>query len=131
VREQLAARALSKDLKAAFERAQVSTKDGLSAIRESLESLDKTLVEAANNAESKMLHQLESLRTRAARAELLQSEILDRKAAYLGNMLYPNKVLQEREIAGVYFLARYGQELLRGVYEAIHPDCVDHQVISL
>jgi bacillithiol biosynthesis cysteine-adding enzyme BshC len=131
LREQLAARSLSKDLQAAFERAQASTKDTLSAIRKGLENLDKTLVEAANNAEAKMLHQLESLQARAARAELLQSEILDRKAAYLSNMLYPNKVLQEREIAGVYFLARYGQELLRSVYETIHPDCVDHQVISL
>jgi bacillithiol synthase len=131
LREQLAARALSKDLQAAFERAQAATKDALTAIRGGLESLDKTLVEAANNTESKMLHQLESLRARAARAELLQSQILDRKAAYLSNSLYPNKVLQEREIAGVYFLARYGYELLRGVYETIHPDCVDHQLISL
>ena len=131
VREQLAARALPKDLQAAFERAQASTRDALAAIRGGLEKLDKTLVEAANNAESKMLHQLESLQGRAARAELLQSEVLDRKAAFLGNALYPNKVLQEREIAGVYFLARYGFELLRGVYECIQPDCVDHQVISL
>ncbi len=131
VREQLAAHALSTDLQSAFERAQAATKDALMAIRGSLEKLDKTLVDAANNAEGKMLHQLESLRARAARAELLQSEILDRKAAFLSNALYPNKVLQEREIAGVYFLARYGADLLRGVYEAIHPDCVDHQLISL
>jgi bacillithiol biosynthesis cysteine-adding enzyme BshC len=131
VREQLAARALSKDLRLAFERAQASTSETLAAIREGLEGLDKTLVEAANNAESKMLHQLESLQARAARAELLQSEILDRKAAWLSNMLYPNKVLQEREIGGIYFLARHGFDLLRGVYEAIHPDCVDHQLIWL
>ena len=131
VREQLAARALSKDLRLAFERAQASTSETLAAIREGLEGLDKTLVEAANNAESKMLHQLESLQARAARAELLQSEILDRKAAWLSNMLYPNKVLQERGIGGIYFLARHGFDLLRGVYEAIHPDCVDHQLIWL
>jgi bacillithiol biosynthesis cysteine-adding enzyme BshC len=131
LREQLAARALSKDLQSAFERAQSSTRESLAAIRGALESLDKTLLDAANNAESKMLHQLESLQARAARAELLQSEILDRKAAYLSNALYPNKVLQEREIAGAYFLARQGADLLRGVYDAIHPDCVDHQLISL
>jgi bacillithiol biosynthesis cysteine-adding enzyme BshC len=131
IREQLAARSLSKDLQAAFERGQASTKETVSEIRVALEKLDKTLVEAANNAEAKMLHQLESLQGRAARAELLQSEILDRKAAYLSNALYPNKVLQEREIAGAYFLARQGADLLRGLYDAIHPDCVDHQLISL
>jgi hypothetical protein len=31
----------------------------------------------------------------------------------------------------VYFVARYGREFLRDVYETIHPDCVDHQVISM
>jgi bacillithiol biosynthesis cysteine-adding enzyme BshC len=131
VREKLAAHALSKDLQSAFERAQASTRQSLADIRRSLERLDKTLVDAANNAESKMLHQLESLQGRAARAELLHSEILDRKAAFLSNALYPNKVLQEREIAGIYFLARYGAELVRNLYDSIHPDCVDHQLISL
>ncbi|MGO9650544.1 MAG: bacillithiol biosynthesis cysteine-adding enzyme BshC [Terriglobales bacterium] len=131
VREKLAAQALSKDLQSAFERAQASTQQSLAAIRQSLERLDKTLVDAANNAESKMLHQLESLHARAARAELRHSEILDRHAALLSNALYPNKVLQEREIAGVYFLARYGSDLLRNLYDSIHPDCVDHQLISL
>ena len=28
-------------------------------------------------------------------------------------------------------LARYGSELLRNLYESIHTDCLDHQVISL
>ena len=55
-----------------------------------------------------MQHQLEQLRSRAARAELRQSEILGRHAELLGNALYPNKVLQEREIGGVYFVARHG-----------------------
>jgi bacillithiol biosynthesis cysteine-adding enzyme BshC len=131
LREQLAARALSNDLQSAFGRAEASTKDVLRAIRGGLESLDKTLVDAANNAEAKMLHQLESLRARAARAELLQSEILDRKAMFLSNALYPNKILQEREIAGVHFVARYGSDLLRNLYESIRPDCVDHQLIWL
>jgi bacillithiol synthase len=131
VREKLAAHAMSKDLQSAFERAQASTRESLAAIRQFIERLDKTLMDAANNAEAKMLHQVESLQARAARAELLHSEILDRKAAFLSNMLYPNKVLQEREIAGVYFLSRYGLDLLHNLYDSIHPDCVDHQLISL
>ena len=73
-------------------------KKSLAAIQQSLERLDKTLVEAAANAGSKMQHQLEQLRSRAARAELRQSEILGRHAELLSNALYPNKVLQEREI---------------------------------
>ena len=100
-------------------------------IRESLVRLDKTLVEAAENAESKIRHQLESLQAKAARAELRQSEVLDRHAKALTNGLYPNKDLQEREIAGIHFLARHGRDFLKDIYQNIHPDCFDHQILTL
>jgi bacillithiol biosynthesis cysteine-adding enzyme BshC len=131
LREQLAARALPNALQASFDRATSSLQSSMAAIRESLTTLDKTLLDAAENAESKMLHQLESLRARAARAELQKTEVLSRKAAMLSNALYPNKALQEREIAGIYFLSRNGTQLLRDLYDSIRPDCLDHQVISL
>lgn len=131
VREHLAAQALSKELQAAFDSAGSSLGKSFATIRESLTRLDKTLVDAAENAESKIRHQLESLQAKAARAELRQSEVLDRHAKALTNGLYPNKVLQEREIAGIHFLARYGKDLLKDVYQNIHPDCFDHQILTL
>ena len=131
LRETLAKHALPSDLQSAFDQAESSLKQSLGSIQQSLERLDKTLVEAAANAGSKMQHQLEQLRSRAARAELRQSEILGRHAELLGNALYPNKVLQEREIGGVYFVARQGPELLRDLYNTLRTDCLDHQIISL
>ena len=131
LRERLAASTLPKELQSAFDSADAGLKQSLVAVRNALERLDKTLVDAADNAASKMQHQLESLRTRAARAELRQTEVLGRHAALLSNALYPNKTLQERELAGIYFVARYGKELLRNLYDSIQPDCLDHQVISL
>ncbi|HSS97623.1 MAG TPA: bacillithiol biosynthesis cysteine-adding enzyme BshC, partial [Terriglobales bacterium] len=131
VREQLAAQALPQELQAAFDAAGNDLGKCFATIRASLTRLDKTLVDAAENAESKIRHQLESLQAKAARAELRQSEVLDRHAKALTNGLYPNKVLQEREIAGVYFLARYGKDFLKDVYQNIHVDCFDHQVLTL
>jgi len=131
LREILAKHALPSDLQAAFDQAESSLKHSLGSIQQSLERLDKTLVEAATNAGSKMQHQLEQLRSRAARAELRQSEILGRHAELLGNALYPNKVLQEREIGGAYFVARHGIELLRDLYNTLRTDCLDHQIVSL
>jgi len=131
LREQLAGRTLPRELQSAFEEADASLKKSLAAIRSALERLDKTLIDAADNAGSKMQHQLESLRSRAARAELRQAEVLTRHAQLLSNALYPDKILQEREIGGVYFLSRYGFDLLHSLYGAIHADCLDHQVITL
>jgi bacillithiol synthase len=131
LREVMAARVLPQELQTAFDHAEVSLEKSLSAIREALARLDSTLVDSATNAASKMQHQLTQLRSRAARAELRQTEVLGRHAELLCNSLYPNKVLQEREIAGIYFVARHGAEFLRGLCDTIHTDCVDHQVISL
>ena len=131
IREQLAAHALPQELQAAFDAANSNLAKSFAAIRESLARLDKTLVDAAENAESKIHHQLESLQAKAARAELRQSEVLDRHANALSNGLYPNKVLQEREIAGIHFLARYGKRFLHDIYDVIRSDCFDHQILTL
>jgi len=131
LREHMASRTLPKELQSAFDQAETSLEKSLAEIREALARLDSTLVDSATNAASKMQHQLTQLRSRAARAELRQTEVLGRHADLLCNSLYPNKTLQEREIAGIYFVARQGTEFLRDVYEAIHPDCLDHQVITM
>jgi uncharacterized protein YllA (UPF0747 family) len=127
----LAARTLPPELQSAFDDAKVNMDKSLSAIRSALSKLDPTLVDASHRAESKMQHQLEHLRASAARAEMRQTELLSRHAEVISSMLYPNKSLQEREVAGVYFLAKYGTDLLEQLYTAIHTDCLDHQIIHI
>jgi bacillithiol biosynthesis cysteine-adding enzyme BshC len=131
VREKIAARILPVELQKAFDRAGATLDASLTAVREALVKLDKTLAEAADNASAKMQHQLETLRGRAARAELRQSELAARHAQQLSVSLYPNKSLQEREIAAIYYIARQGTDFLRDVYTNLHPDCHDHQIITL
>jgi bacillithiol biosynthesis cysteine-adding enzyme BshC len=131
LRELMASRTLPKELQLAFDQAESSLEKSMAAITEGLAKLDSTLVDSATNAASKMQYQLGQLRSKAARAELRQTEVLTRKADFLSNLLYPNKALQEREIAGAYFLARHGMEFLRDVYETIRPDCLDHQIITM
>jgi len=131
VREKLAKHTLPEELQAAFEQGEASVGRSIARIQESLTRLDKTLIEAAENAGAKIQHQLEQLRARAARAELRQQEVVGRHAELLSNTLYPNKVLQEREIAGVYFLARHGNGIVGDLLKAINVDCVDHQIVSL
>ena len=103
----------------------------MKAVRDSLAELDKTLIESAENAESKMLYQINNLRSRAARAELRHSEVIQRHAEVISNALYPEKELQERGFAGVYFLAKYGRQLMDGLLDTMHPDCLDHQIVEL
>jgi bacillithiol biosynthesis cysteine-adding enzyme BshC len=131
LRERIGANLLPPNLQNSFDQATHAVGRSMAAVEASLGQLDKTLVESAQNATSKMLYQITNLRARAARAELRQSEVVGRHAELLSFSLYPEKRLQEREFAGAYFLAKYGRELLQQLLATIHPDCVDHQVLSL
>ncbi|HUO15625.1 MAG TPA: bacillithiol biosynthesis cysteine-adding enzyme BshC [Verrucomicrobiae bacterium] len=131
LRQKLASHSLPEDLLQAFDEASKSLEANLSRIKEKLSKLDRTLVDAAETARSKMEHQMEKLHSQAARAEAQKGELLTRHAETLINALYPEKGLQERSVGGIYFLARYGRELLDQIYQSIHTDCHDHQVLEL
>ncbi|MFZ0731058.1 MAG: bacillithiol biosynthesis cysteine-adding enzyme BshC [Candidatus Sulfotelmatobacter sp.] len=130
LRREIAAKSLPGDLQAAFESAKQSFDSDFSVLKEKLEKLDRTLVDAAETARSKMQHQLEKLYAQAGRAEAQKSELVSRHADQLSQGLYPDKGLQERGIGGIYFLARY-PELLHQLYDTIHSDCHDHQILEV
>jgi bacillithiol synthase len=131
LRQQLAAHSLPSDLRSAFDAATQSLASHMSAIQEKIAMLDQTLVDAVQTAASKTQYQLEKLQAQAARAEALKSELIGRYAESLSQALYPNKGLQERTVAAIYFVARYGPEILRQIYDLIPDDCNDHQIVEL
>jgi len=131
LRHTLGARTLPADLQAAFERANKSVEESFSSLHEALAKLDPTLVEASQTGASKVRYQLDRLRERAMAAELRRSEVVGRHAESLSQALYPESALQERGVAGVYYVARHGTELLKSLYDAMRTDCLDHQVVEL
>jgi uncharacterized protein YllA (UPF0747 family) len=131
VREIIAGRSIPPDLQTRFSDVYATLDQSFAALHESLGGLDPTLVDAAQNAKTKIWYQINNLHTRAARAQLLRDEVIARHAEALSGALFPNKALQEREIAGISFVARYGSGLLHDLYAAIRTDCHDHQVLEL
>jgi len=131
LRQTLASRTLPAGLQAAFERANKSVEEYFSGLKEALAKLDPTLVDASQTGASKVLYQLERLRERAMAAELRRSEVVGRHAEALSQSLYPGGALQERGVAGVYFVARYGTELLHSLHNKMRTDCYDHQILDL
>ena len=131
LRQRLASQSLPEDLQEAFHLAARSLENNLATIREKLAKVDATLADAAQTAESKIQYQLDRLKAQAAKAELRQAEVIGRHAETLSQALYPEKGLQERAVAGIYFVARYGMNLLQQLHDAIQLDCHDHQMLEL
>lgn len=131
LRDVMAQRALPADVQARFGDAKTAVEKSLESVRESLVRLDPTLTEAASRSAAKMRYQLTRLEARVARAEVRRNEIITRHADAVSHALFPHKALQEREIAGVSFVARHGLALLHDLYQTIRTDCHDHQIIEV
>ena len=131
LRDELAVRSLPQELKLDFERGRLAVDEAMQRISDSLHKLDSTLVEAARNAANKMRYQVGRLEKRASQAELRREEILARHAEMIENALYPKKTLQEREIAGLYFFAKYGVALIDRLIETAQNPCPEHKIVRL
>jgi bacillithiol biosynthesis cysteine-adding enzyme BshC len=124
-------RTLPRDVTASLARSNEIVDSQLLSLEATIAAADPTLRDAAKNAGNKMRYQLKRLGERAARAQLRRVADMDRQLTRLSNSLYPAGTLQEREIGGVYFLGKYGQALLRRIYDSVRLGTADHQFIWL
>ena len=131
LRDCIAARSLPQQLKDDFQKGKLAVEETMHRVSDSLARLDPTLVRAANRATGKMLYQVNRLERRAAAAELRRNEVIARHAGQIENALYPRKTLQEREISGIYFYAKYGPQLIERLLESAQARCPEHRIIRL
>jgi bacillithiol biosynthesis cysteine-adding enzyme BshC len=130
-RELVAARALPDSILKSFDSAAEHLERALALLQGPLEKLDRTLVDAAENAGSKMRYQLQGVRDKAARAEARKNTEVLRHADELITALYPNKELQEREVGAAYFLLKYGRGVVEQIRSAARTGCGEHQVVRV
>jgi bacillithiol biosynthesis cysteine-adding enzyme BshC len=126
LRELLAAKALPAEIETVFSQSEEELIVLIERLTEAVTKLDATLREAAEHSGSKMRHQLQQLLGRAARAQATRNTEITRHATVLTSTLYPNQELQEREIAGVSFLAQFGAETLFRIDAQMDACCTGH-----
>ena len=129
--QRLAARAMPVEGKRKLAAAGNSLDDELTAVTGWMAQLDPGLGRAATTAGSKMRYQMNRLRRLAARYQLEKESSLARHAEAITQALYPGGHLQEREVAGVYFLATQGPGLLDTLLSAAGDACPGHKVLRL
>jgi bacillithiol biosynthesis cysteine-adding enzyme BshC len=129
LRRKLAAAESAEGWAKRFEESEQELARLLARLRQNLETLDPTLLDALRNAEDKMRYQMERLRGKVSRATLERSELLSRHQETLRRFLMPERDLQERQVSGIYFLGRAGYELLPRLLEHVPTQSSDHQVL--
>lgn len=96
-----------------------------------MQGLDTGLGRAAGIAASKMRYQMNRLRRLAAHYQLQKEASIRRHVDTLSFNLFPDRHPQERTIAGIAYLARYGSALLETLVEQATQECPGHKAIWL
>ncbi|WP_213807514.1 bacillithiol biosynthesis cysteine-adding enzyme BshC [Granulicella sp. dw_53] len=103
----------------------------LTALTDYMSAMDENLGRAAEVSGSKMRYQMNRLRRVAATFELQKEASLKKHAAALTLHLFPNGHPQERVLAGVWFLGRYGDGLVERMVKEAENLCPGHVVVRL
>ncbi len=112
LRAKMEQKSIPAELSSRFDGSEEGIRAMVKAYEEPLGRLDSTLLDALHAAERKMLHQIEQLKGKVARAENFRSGILDRHERILLDSLYPGGGLQERTLCALPLLASIGPSLL-------------------
>lgn len=131
LKELVASRLVPATLQAAFERTEAEIRDAATRLRNELESFDPTLGAAMAKSQAKMLYQVEKNRRKAAREALRRDALITESAAYLSNLVYPHRVLQERYYSVLPFIAQHGFDLVQTLGAHIHHSCPDHLLLTV
>jgi bacillithiol synthase len=103
----------------------------LSALTDYLGGMDASLGRAAEVSGSKMRYQMSRLRRMAATFELQKEASLRKHAEAIVLNVFPGEHPQERVIAGVWFVARYGDGLVEKLVGVAGNQCPGHVVVRL
>jgi len=74
-----------------------------------IQKLDATLAGAVETTREKMSFQLNKLREKTGRALDERAGLIAEHSEFLENLLYPDRVLQSRQLSFLPFLAQWGQ----------------------
>ena len=129
--QRLGARAMPIELKRKLSAAGNALDTELDALTEYMAAMSPDLGRAAGVSASKMRYQMNRLRTMAAGFQVQRGVSLQKHATALMLNLFPDGVLQERVIGGIWFMARYGERLPTLLVENAAQECPGHRVLFL
>jgi bacillithiol biosynthesis cysteine-adding enzyme BshC len=108
IRHKMERQLLPKSLAKNFERDQKELARMLAKLGRQIEKLDPTLKGTVERSRKRIEFHLEKLRRKAGRAQDQKMGLISAHEQYLESLLNPHKVLQERELCLLPFLARWG-----------------------
>ncbi|HME11141.1 MAG TPA: bacillithiol biosynthesis cysteine-adding enzyme BshC [Bryobacteraceae bacterium] len=129
LRETIAGKLVPANLSQDFERARGAIDAQLDRLQADVMAFDPTLKAALDKSRGKVKYQLSKMERKTARETLRRDQRAGEEAAYMANLVFPEKHLQERYYSILPFLAKHGPRLVDTLAEFVALDCPDHKVL--
>ncbi len=129
LRERVAGSLVPAGLGGVLEETRHAVGQNVQRLEGELARFDPTLDTAVRKSYNKIAYQLSKIERKVGREMLARDARASRDAACLNGLIYPNSHLQERFYSIIPLLAKHGPSLIGQLYEGIHLDCPDHQML--
>ncbi|MBX2992743.1 MAG: bacillithiol biosynthesis cysteine-adding enzyme BshC [Bacteroidetes bacterium] len=118
-------------LEEVFGNAGSGVRNALNEMKFGLKEVDPTLIAALENVQSKIEGSMSGLKEKAIAAQKRRNETALRQIERAANGLLPNGTLQEREISVLYYMNKYGPELVKWISAELDISAFKHQLLTL
>jgi bacillithiol synthase len=105
--------------------------DALHQLKFGLNEVDPTLVGALDNVNQKIQTNVNVLRGKAIEAQKRKNDVAVRQLEKSLDALLPGGTLQEREINIVYYMNKYGPELVHWLMRELDIEAFKHQLLTM
>lgn len=112
--------------------------DSRAKIAETFENLgtnlirtEKTLIDLVEKTKQKIDQSVDLLEQKSLDAHKRKYETTLRQLSKVRNVLFPNGILQERELNFIYFCNKYGLDFIKHLFEKLEINNFEHQIINL
>jgi bacillithiol biosynthesis cysteine-adding enzyme BshC len=128
LRERMAAQLIPPALGETLTRTKATVEEAADRLGRELAGFDASLAAALDKSRKKMVYQIAKMERKIGRETMARDARVARDAAYLSNLVYPQRHLQERLYSILPFLAEHGMGLIDELYGCLSLGCPDHQL---
>jgi bacillithiol biosynthesis cysteine-adding enzyme BshC len=129
LREKIAMTLVPQTVGAEFEKVRRAIDEQLDRLQTDVLAFDPTLQAALKKSRDKVVFQLSKMERKTAREALRRNQRAGEEAAFMANLIFPEKHLQERYYSILPFLAQHGPQLVDTLAQFVNLDCPDHKVL--
>lgn len=105
--------------------------EAVDSVKPVIELVDSSLEKAGEATRAALLKEWGRFRDRVIKAEKKRHDVLRNQLDKAKSTLFPDGVIQERQISPLYFLNKFGMDLVDRLVDEIELDTSSHQVIRL